>query len=83
MTLVRVAPNCAESMTALMVAGASIRLAGEVVSNSPLTHIRQQIHRIPCAPSLAERMHDAVAAPGARCGREAVHLRYDGAQDTH
>ena len=48
-------------MAALMVAGPSLRIAGETASILPFTHLRQQIHRIPTAPSMAEWLHDAAA----------------------
>ena len=73
MTLVRVAANRAGAMAALVAAGRGVRAAGEAITVLPFTHVRQQIHRIPTAPSLAELLHDAAATrEWAAAGRQAT-----------
>ena len=60
MALVRVSATCAGAIAALVVAGQCLRVAGKAVTILPFTHVRQQIHRIPTAPTIAEQLHGSV-----------------------
>ena len=60
MTLVRVAANRVEAMSALVAQGNEVRLGGELARILPLSHIRQAAHRSPPDDEQANRLHSTM-----------------------